>query len=206
MIKKLVIAPHADDEVLGCASILDKDTLVFYCGIDEGRVAPDPGHRIPTVDRLKEIDSCSGYLGFKYLHGVEYVNFYELYPAKDAVENLINDYKPEYIFIPRTGFNQDHNVVNQACQVATRPHDKNHFVKKVVEYESVHDVVWPNQEFMCNYYIPLDIFKKINGYKLHKSQVREHRSIDKITSLASIRGAAINVPYAEGFRILRWVE
>ena len=86
MIKKLVIAPHADDEVLGCASILDKDTLVFYCGLDEGKVAPDPGHRIPIVERLEEINKCSEYFGFRYEYGIQYVNSYELLPNKDNLE------------------------------------------------------------------------------------------------------------------------
>ena len=30
----LIIAPHPDDEVLGCASVLE-DSYVYYCGIDE---------------------------------------------------------------------------------------------------------------------------------------------------------------------------
>ena len=33
-LKKLIIAPHIDDEVLGCGGILDKDTLVVHCGVE----------------------------------------------------------------------------------------------------------------------------------------------------------------------------
>jgi hypothetical protein len=32
---KLIISPHADDEVIGCSSVLDKDSFVYVCGVDE---------------------------------------------------------------------------------------------------------------------------------------------------------------------------
>ena len=31
---KIIVAPHIDDEVLGCGGILDENTFVFYCGVD----------------------------------------------------------------------------------------------------------------------------------------------------------------------------
>ena len=32
--KKLVISPHIDDEVLSCGGILDENTFVLECGVD----------------------------------------------------------------------------------------------------------------------------------------------------------------------------
>ncbi len=46
---KLIISPHADDEVLGCGGILDHHCFVYYCGLDESLVKPDPEHRIPFL-------------------------------------------------------------------------------------------------------------------------------------------------------------
>ena len=34
----LIIAPHIDDEVLGCFSILNDSTTVLYCGMDESAI------------------------------------------------------------------------------------------------------------------------------------------------------------------------
>ena len=41
MMKKLIISPHIDDEVLGCGGILDEDTFVLYCGMDEAHIKHD---------------------------------------------------------------------------------------------------------------------------------------------------------------------
>ena len=65
-IKDLIIAPHADDEVLGCSSILDKNSFVYYCGIDESLVKPDPKHRIGMEARLQEIKKVADFFGFKF--------------------------------------------------------------------------------------------------------------------------------------------
>ena len=32
--KKLIIAPHIDDDVLGCGGIIDSNSMVLYCGMD----------------------------------------------------------------------------------------------------------------------------------------------------------------------------
>ena len=35
MAQKIIIAPHIDDDVLGCGGIMDKNTHVIYCGMDK---------------------------------------------------------------------------------------------------------------------------------------------------------------------------
>ena len=66
-LKKLIIAPHADDEVLGCGGILDDDSFVYFCGMDESKVSIvelDSPHRISLEERKKEIQKVSEFLGF----------------------------------------------------------------------------------------------------------------------------------------------
>ena len=51
--KKLIISPHVDDDILGCGGILDKDSLVIYCGIDNF-------HVVSREDRIEEArQECS---------------------------------------------------------------------------------------------------------------------------------------------------
>jgi len=207
MAKKLIIAPHADDEALGCGGILDKDSFVYYCGIDESRVQPDPAHRIPAAEREKEVKAVADFLGFQYeIDHESKVNHFAVQEFIGKIENLINRIKPEMIFIPHPGYNQDHQAVFKACQTALRPHDKNFFVKKVLVYEAIHDFIWSYGRFCPNYFIPVDIERKNKAYLLHKSQVRGFRSPEMIESLAKIRGAMCSHRHAEAFQIQRWVE
>lgn len=201
---KLVISPHVDDEVLGCGGLLAKEGsnfFVYYVGIEEF-------HIVSKAERLEEIKNVANFLGFKWEYNPNTkVNDYKTVDLIDIFQDLINKLKPEMVFLPMTpSFNQDHRTVFEAAFTALRPHDRNFFVKKVLVYEQADSFIWNKEAFNPNYFVEIDINKKITAYKLHKSQVRGHRSPELIIAMAKARGSQINVPYAEGFKILRWVE
>ncbi len=205
--KKLIIAPHIDDEVLGCSSVLNKEAFVYYCGIDESKLPADPGHRISVPDRLKEVEEVGNFLGFEYeINHDSKVNFYLEQDFIGIFEDLINKMKPDVIFLPHPGYNQDHRTIFNAAQVALRPHDRNFFVKKVLVYEAIHDFMWSYQELDVNYFIPLDMDRKIKAYSLHRSQVRGMRGSEMLEWLAKLRGSMSGSAFAEAFQILRWVD
>jgi len=205
--RKLILSPHADDEVLGCGGILDNKTHVFYCGINEDGVANKDKHRISMEKRKNEIESVAKFFGFSYsINKKNLVNHYTVNPLINQIEKIINEIKPERIYIPFPSYNQDHKIVYDASRIALRPHDKNWFVKKVLTYEQPHSVIWNNLDFSVQYFVPINIEKKIEGYLLHKSQVRKFRSPEIIEALAKLRGASIGIKYAEAYKIERWVE
>jgi len=204
---KLIISPHADDEVLGCGGILDHHCFVYYCGLDESLVKPDPEHRIPLDEIFEEIKQVSTFLGFKYEYNLETrVNYYREQELITLIEDLINKLKPEFIFLPQPGFNQDHRTVFDASFIALRQHDENHFVNKVLVYEAVHDVLWNYRDCKPNYFVEINIERKLRAYQLYKSQVRSFRSVEDLRNVAAIRGKMANCGHAEAFEILRWVE
>ena len=56
MIKRLIIAPHIDDELLGCFSAIDKNTFILYCGCDESHINFDWVRQRPDSNtRLDEL-------------------------------------------------------------------------------------------------------------------------------------------------------
>ena len=61
--KNLILAPHADDEVIGCSSVLDKDSFVYVCGVDEEKF---PADSVPKNERVKQLNEVSKVLGFSY--------------------------------------------------------------------------------------------------------------------------------------------
>lgn len=205
--KKLIISPHVDDEVLGCGGILDDTCFVYLCGIDESRLPHDPKHRIPMPERMKELEDTASFLGFQFeVNTQTKVNYFVEQDIKDALERIINEQRPDMIFLPHAGYNQDHRTVFHASQIALRPHDKNFFVKKVLVYEAVHDMWWSDRPFSPTYFVPIDVERKINAYKLQESQVRGMRSPEMLRDLAKIRGAMSHCETAEAFEVLRWVE
>ena len=133
MSKRLIIAPHADDEVLGCSSLLDKDAHVGIISINEGQIEKRP----EPEDRKAEMLSVQNRTGIQLtILSEQYVNSYEMNECIQIIEAIINKIKPEEIYIPfEHSYNQDHQIVYNAAMIALRQHDVNWFVPKVLVYE-----------------------------------------------------------------------
>jgi LmbE family N-acetylglucosaminyl deacetylase len=202
MVKKIVIAPHIDDEVLGCGSILDENTHVIYVGNGHSK------NVISKQDRIIEADAVSSFLGHSYTILSHEVDKYEVYPLINDFEEILQKYRPEELYVVHPSYNQDHKTVYDAVMTATRPHDNNWFVKKIFLYEQPQLYLWnnTNREFKPNYFVELDIKKKIDAYKLMPSQVRSFRSPELLQSMAMVRGKQSNYEYAEAFEIIRWIK
>jgi LmbE family N-acetylglucosaminyl deacetylase len=156
---------------------------------------------------LQELEATAAYLGFSYeVNQKSLVNFLIEQEVKDELERVINTVHPDLVCLPHPGYNQDHRTVFHAAQIALRPHDVNWFVPRVVVYEGIHDAIWSDQRFRPVLFVPIDIERKLQAYQLQSSQVRGMRSPEHLRQLAALRGAAVGVPYAEAFEILRWVE
>ena len=209
MARKLVLSPHIDDEVLGCGGILDEDTFVLYCGVENRYINGDMS--ISVVTRIEEFEKVSKFLKFDFKLLDNKVNNYQLKDLIGEFENTIAKVKPKQIYIPYPSYNQDHRIVYEAALIATRPHDINYFVKQILVYEQPHVFFWDkthniNGSFIPNYFIPIDVDRKIKAYKLMKTQVRDFRSPDSLKSMATLRGTQGNCKYAEAFQIIRWVD
>jgi len=206
MAEFLVIAPHVDDEVLGCGGILDRRFHVHYCGVEEFRI-------VDRETRLREASSCAELLGFSFTVGENTVNEYRVSDLISPFEDLINLHRPAAVFLPYPSYNQDHRAVLDAALTALRPHDRNYFVPDVLLYEEIQVTGWPvrddllrNSTFQPNFFVPIDIARKIAAYRLHASQVRAMRSPELLTALARWRGFQSAQDCAEGFQIVRMCD
>ena len=207
MYSKLVISPHVDDEVLSVGGILDKDTFVVYCGLDELHITEDWVKDRPTrTQRMKELESVVSSTNHSYEILENKVNYYILQDLIGIFEKKINELKPLEIYIPHPSYNQDHRNVYEAALTALRPHDINHFVKRVFVYEQPHMLFWDDEDFSPNYFVSIDIERKIKLYELMETQVRNHRSSEHVRAISKVRGGQSMYEYAEAFKILRWVD
>ncbi len=203
--RKLVISPHIDDEILGCGGSLDENTFVLEIGVDEF-------HIVPREERIRELESAQVQLKFSFdiLKG-NIVNSYRTNDLIDPIAKYINEIKPEEIYIPYPSYNQDHRATYEASLIALRPHDINYFVKKVLVYEETQVFLWDyshdlNGSFKPNFFREIDIERKIEAYKLLKSQVRSFRSPEMLRELAKIRGRQAQLDFAEAFQVIRYIE
>jgi len=216
--KRLVIAPHIDDDVLGCGGILDAGTVTFYCGVDDHHIVS----RLERLDEARAVAARTG--GRFYWPSLEasvldqvvalyethrLVNNYQLPGLIADFERIINAEQPDEVYLPWPSYNQDHRAVYDAALVALRPHDANHFVRRVLAYEGSQVNYWdwalPGLVFHPTYFMPIDIEEKLARYACMPSQVRDFRSPEALRALALLRGGEANVPAAEAFVILRWV-
>jgi LmbE family N-acetylglucosaminyl deacetylase len=196
-IETLILSPHADDEVLGAFAFLSQKAFVIYFGVEE---RPD----IPKAKRLDEIKEVSKYAGFQYRILDHEVNRYDSNQLISPIEDIIQEFQPQRILVPEQSYNQDHRAVHTAAITALRPHDKLYFVPEVILYEQLHSAIWQvDGKFIPNLFLSIDIDQKIKIYKLHSSQVREHRSEERVKHLAGLRGAMCNCNYAEAYFLRR---
>ena len=205
MIENLIISPHVDDEILGCGGILSNNFFILHCGLAESQ---DHGEIfLSRESRIKEFKKVKEKVGFEYEVLHHPVNKMETHKIIKDIENIINKIKPKEIYIPSPSYNQDHKAVYDACLIALRPHDVNFFVSRVLVYEQPQDL-WESgrEHFIPNTFAKIDIDKKINLYRLIKSQIRDHRSVEHLRALAKTRGAQSNFDYAEGFKTIRWIK
>ena len=95
----LVISPHIDDEVLGCAGMIYNRKLkgenvhVYYLGVENF-------HEVDRNIRLQEAKAVAEFLGFSFDIGVNVVNQYRLSDLVEEITAVIEKHRPIEIFIP----------------------------------------------------------------------------------------------------------
>ena len=221
----LVIAPHADDEVLGCGALMAKmakeGKSVFVLICTNAHVGA------PELFEQKGIDVVrSEALKAHQLLGVEKTYFLELpAPALDAypgykislkINEIIAECEPDTVFIPHRGdSHKDHGRIHDAAMVACRPRG-NYKVKHVYAYETLSETEW-GEPIQSEYFIPtkyisyteVEFNEKLVAMQCFTSQLAPFpasRSLEAIEALAKYRGATISKPRAEAFEVLRDID
>ena len=213
--KVLVIAPHPDDEVLGCggtiAKYAEKGDEVYLCIVTKG-YTPDWSKEF-IKNRPKEIEKANKILGIKKTYLLDYPTVkLDTIPQKElneAISKVVTEIKPDILYIPHKGdLNKDHRLVFESSLVATRP--VNHKVKKILSYESLSETEWGQQieAFIPNVYVDIsETFKiKIEAMKAYESELKRYphpRSLEIIEALAKKRGSEIGVKFADAFMLIR---
>lgn len=214
MNKILVVAPHPDDEVLGCGGTIAKYTEqgdeVFLCIVTEP-YQPEWSEAY-IQNKEKEIKKSNEILGIKktYFLGLPTVKLDTL-PQKDLnnkIHALIRETQPDIVLAPFGGdLNMDHRLVFEACLVAARP-ALNTTIKQFLAYETLSETEWGVKSFVPQAYVDITqtIDTKIQAMEAYESELKKSphpRSVEVIKAQALKRGSEVLINYAEAFMVIR---
>ncbi len=219
----LVIAPHADDEAMGCAGLLarlaerDCQVHVLYMAVD-GFHHYGLDRRTSYEERVSEIEAVTRLLGCGYeiAYGdKDLIEKLDTLPKRDLVdlfEATINEHRPDLLLLPYgIDYDQDHVATFRAAFAAARPIAEvfgKWLVPHVMTYEMT-KINWaadplPRPVAYCDISAHLEV--KQEAIRRYATQLRPSphiRSPESVEALASIRGKEIGVEYAEAFGVLR---
>ena len=225
LINILVIAAHADDEVLGCggsiAKYKDQGATVNVALLADGvssRVAEDVSSNAALKIRNSAAKRANEILEVDQVIFGDFpdnrMDSVALLDVIKYVEDLIVQFTPDVIFTHHSNcLNIDHRVVNQAVCTACRPQG-NYSVKSILFFEIPSSTEWQINSlgaFSPNLFedISSHLAKKIKALEVYSVEMRDWphpRSIEGVTHLAKWRGATVGVDSAEAFIVGRIVR
>lgn len=225
MSKLLIIAPHADDEVLGCGATISKavsngdEVYVLIC-TNASVGAPE----LFSTDIIKQIRAeaieAHRMLGVKETFFLEFpapvLDQYPRYKMSNDISAIIEKIGANTVYIPHRGdCHKDHAIIHDCAMVACRPL-ANCSVKHVYAYETLSETEW-GEPVAAVFFVPVkyntftveEFQNKLDAMSCFKSQLYPFpasRSLEAIEALAKYRGCTVSAVRAEAFEVLRDID
>lgn len=219
----LVIAPHADDEVLGVggtiARLSDEGEHVTVAvltghGDEPHPLFPPDGFNIVRAECKK---ACKK-LGVKNIIFKDLpaacLDYTPTWKINSIVTDVLEEVRPNTVFVPFShDLHKDHGAIAYAVSVATRPYlELGQIVKQIYAYETLSEThlsspyleagFQPNSFWDISKYIET----KLEAFSEYQSQIQVAnmpRSLNSLRALSTLRGSHIGVAAAEAFILIR---
>lgn len=218
----LIVAPHPDDETLGCGGTILKlksqgaevhwlivTTIEGVSGFPQDRVAV----------RAKEIETVRQAYDFDGVHTCSLpaaaLDAIDKGALIGAIGSVVKEVRPDRVFLPyRNDVHSDHAAVFDAAIAATKTF-RAPFVKSIYAYETISETDFglrpDDPGFRPNLYEDINGFldKKISIMSLFDGEMGQFpfpRSEECLRALATLRGAQANCRAAEAFMILKEIR
>lgn len=215
----LFIAPHPDDETLGCGGTIyrhvEQGDRVHWLIVTE--MSEERGFAAERiVSREKEIEEVKKKYNFTSMHKLKLpttkLDEIGMSLIVERMGSVMLAVKPEVIYVPYPGdVHSDHKYVFDAAISCTKWF-RYPFVKRVLAYETLSETEFglnpDTNGFRPNVFVNITGYldKKIEVMRIFRSEVGAFpfpRSEQTIRSLANLRGSTVGVEAAEAFMLLK---
>ena len=205
-VRRLVVAPHADDEALGCGGLLAKygneSAVVVLAHVDDVRAEEfTRAQKLLGYPRACLLDLPDGNVGG------------DMHALVGMLDQVLNAWRPQELFLPYPSLHQDHVAAYEAGMRAARLSmtEGHWFPPTVLVYDvAAYDVSLYPTELRWNVFESLDeahIDRKSQAVLTYASQqVRGPHPVNGIKQSAHAIGAARQVAWAEQYALVRQIR
>jgi LmbE family N-acetylglucosaminyl deacetylase len=202
----MVLAPHCDDETLGCGGLLakypDESVVVVVSEPDEVRLKEfQVAHDILRYSGTHFLGLKDGSIGD------------DMHTLVGLLDEVIARFRPEELYLPFPSMHQDHIAVYEAGIRAGRlsMSDGHWFTPSLFVYDvAAYDVVLYPTDLRWNVFESLDedqIDKKVDALSAYASQaITGPHPINSVKQQAGVVGNARQVAWAEPYALVRGVR
>lgn len=218
----LVIAPHPDDEILGCGGTLlrhkqNSDPIHWLIVTETNKKS---GYtREWVAQRSMEIEKVTNFFNFSSTHQLPFITAsLDTIPLSSVIceiKKVIDLVQPNIVYLPFQGdAHSDHKITFSAAASALKWF-RAPSVESIRVYETASEtevnIDNKNFGFDPNLFIEITPFldQKIEAIKIYKSEFGVFpfpRSDQMIRSMAAFRGSSCGVKAAEAFMVAREVH
>ncbi len=217
MKKILVIAPHMDDETLGCAGTLlrhksegDQIHIVLASKLKinkqwSKRYVKKKCDEYDKVLDIFKFKSCT-----KFNYEPSKIDQLNLSDVVEDFNNLFLRIKPNYIYCPFINdTHSDHQIIAKSAMSASKWF-RQQSINKIFMYETLSETNFNFVEenvFKPNFFVDISKYmeRKLKISSIYKTEMNKHpfpRSKTSIKALAQLRGSQSGFKFAEAFQLI----
>jgi N-acetylglucosamine malate deacetylase 1 len=215
-VRTIVVAPHPDDEVLGCGGTLlrRKAEGAGLAWLIATGMTEEGGWTAAQIRRRDgEIARVAEGIGFDRVYNLRWpTTRLDQRPMGELVADVarvFEEFQPEEVFLPNPrDAHTDHHIVFQAAAACTKWF-RSSSIRRILAYETLSETDQGlGATFQPNWFVDITahLDRKVALMAIYASELGTFpfpRSNEAIRALAATRGAASGFAAAEAFELLR---